>query len=266
MQQAINNNPSDMIFIGKNSSETLSVPQFLGVNSHTHPFWEMVIYVEGEGEGVIDGVKYKFKQGTAVAIPPNKIHSEVGAGNYVTYYVYFPMLVAESNTIFSSDSSGNLIKLADVLYDVYSRKEDNYPSLSNSIAFTIFEYIKGVREQANMSAHTRIFTKLIRENLSNVAFSLPAEAEEYGITMHHLRYCFERDLGKTPLEYLTELRLERARQLIISGMLRVKDVSRQCGYADCYYFSRSFKKQYGIAPETFYQQINQGKKEPSKQK
>ena len=102
-----------------------------------------------------------------------------------------------------------------------------------------------------MSQHTRYFTQLIRENLTDQTFEIAAQAQQYGITMHHLRYCFEKDIGKTPLEYLTELRMELARQLIISSNERIKDVAARCGYTDSYYFSRCFKKYYGISPELF---------------
>ena len=57
--------------------------------------------------------------------------------------------------------------------------------------------------------------------------------------------------NKTPLEYLTELRMERARQLIISSSMRIKDIAEWCGYTDSYYFSRCFKKYYGVSPEMF---------------
>lgn len=251
MKRSDSSNPTSIIYIGKNSAETLGLKSFCGVDEHLHPFWELVVYYEGSGTGYVGDVSYTFSPGTAVAIPPNRLHHERSDASYCDYHIYFPALYSGLDVLVAHDQSGNLIRLAQTLHGVFSEKKHNYISLSNSIAFTIFEYIKSLGTETGMSQHTRYFTQLIRENLENQSFEIAQEAQQYGITMHHLRYCFDKDIGKTPLEYLTELRMERARQLIISGNERIKDVAARCGYTDSYYFSRCFKKYYGVSPDAF---------------
>ncbi len=251
MKRSDSSNPNNIIYIGKNSPETLGLESFCGVEDHLHPFWEMVVYYQGSGTGFVGEFSYTFSPGTAIAIPPNRMHRETADASYCDYHIYFPALYSGLDVIVAHDSSGNLIRLAQTLHSVFTEKKHNYISLSNSIAFSIFEYIKSLCAETGMSQHTRYFTQLIRENLTDQTFEIAAQAQQYGITMHHLRYCFEKDIGKTPLEYLTELRMELARQLIISSNERIKDVAARCGYTDSYYFSRCFKKYYGISPELF---------------
>ena len=66
-----------------------------------------------------------------------------------------------------------------------------------------------------------------------------------------MRRLFQRSCGVTPLGYLTELRLNRAAQLLgcsdRSG-LSVIDIARACGYRDALYFSRMFKRKFGVSP------------------
>lgn len=244
-------NPNNIIHIGNICPDTLHVEKITGVNEHLHPFWELVIYYDGDGVGKIGDREYNFVPGTAVAIPPGMPHSEKSETGYRDYHIFFAMLVSEESTIVAHDDTGAIIKLAEAMYSVYSQKGHDYIGLANSIAFSIYEFIKALGDEYKVSEHTAFFTKLIRDNVSNSAFDIADEARKYGISTHHLRYNFERDLGKTPLEYLTEQRMERARQLIISDRMRIKDISIHCGYQDSYYFSRCFKKYYGISPDYF---------------
>ena len=251
MKRSDSTNPTNIIYIGDNTSQKLGIERFCGVPDHQHPFWELVVYYQGSGTGYVGDIVYKFEPGTAVAIPPNRMHRETSDDNYCDYHIYFPALYSGLDVIVAHDNSGRLIQLAETLYTVFSEKKHNYISLSNSIAFSVFEYIKSLCAETSMSEHTRYFTQLIREHLWEQSFDIASQAQQYGITMHHLRYCFDRDIGKTPLEYLTELRMERARQLIISSSMRIKDIAEWCGYTDSYYFSRCFKKYYGVSPEMF---------------
>ena len=49
-------------------------------------------------------------------------------------------------------------------------------------------------------------------------------------------------------EYLGELRLRRAQELLKDSELSVNEVASKCGYTDIAYFSRSFKKRLGVSP------------------
>ena len=73
-------------------------------------------------------------------------------------------------------------------------------------------------------------------------------AGEAGITADHLRDLFRARFGMRPVEYRTGLRLSRARELLSSTSLNVKEVAHKTGYPDALYFSRVFKEHFGISP------------------
>ena len=54
--------------------------------------------------------------------------------------------------------------------------------------------------------------------------------------------------GRTPLQLLRELRLQRAQQLLVQGRYNVSEVAERCGFADAAYFSRVFAKTFGVPP------------------
>ena len=52
-------------------------------------------------------------------------------------------------------------------------------------------------------------------------------------------------------EFIRSIRLQQARILLEKGSLNVSEVAYQVGFNDPAYFTRAFKKQYGLAPKTF---------------
>ena len=75
-------------------------------------------------------------------------------------------------------------------------------------------------------------------------------AAETGLTAGHLRELFRHRFGMRPVEYRRGLQLARARELLSSTNLNVKEAAREAGYRDPLYFSRIFKRQFGISPSS----------------
>lgn len=69
----------------------------------------------------------------------------------------------------------------------------------------------------------------------------------------HLSKIFKEKFRTTPIGYLTQVRMEKACQLLKSPSIKVRDVSEMCGYSDPFYFSKVFKENFGMSP-TKYQQ------------
>jgi AraC family transcriptional regulator len=63
----------------------------------------------------------------------------------------------------------------------------------------------------------------------------------------HLRELFRARYGQRPHEFRDGLRLSRACELLASGT-PVKDTAHRCGYRDPLYFSRAFKRRFGLTP------------------
>ena len=74
-------------------------------------------------------------------------------------------------------------------------------------------------------------------------------AEALGVTAAYLSALFKKSMGVSMMNYLTMLRLENARTLLLEQKeLPLRVIAEQVGYSDEFYFSRSFKKYYGVSP------------------
>ncbi len=81
--------------------------------------------------------------------------------------------------------------------------------------------------------------------------SLAAIAKNTGISTPTLIRIFHRYCGKSPMEYITGMRMEFAKELLESTKLSIKEVSARTGYNNQLYFSTVFRKYCGMSPRDF---------------
>lgn len=81
--------------------------------------------------------------------------------------------------------------------------------------------------------------------------STPALAAMVGLSPSQLNALFRRQLGTSPLEYQTQLRMARARELLDGSTMSIASVARAAGYDDPLYFSRQFTGVHGLSPRAY---------------
>jgi len=91
----------------------------------------------------------------------------------------------------------------------------------------------------------------LRENYrSDIDFK--ALADKYGFALPYLSKLFKKYHGVSPVEFVIQLKIEKAKDLILSDTsLFTKDISDYLGYSDQFYFSRIFKKITGKSPSEY---------------
>lgn len=97
----------------------------------------------------------------------------------------------------------------------------------------------------------RRYRALIEQNVANPGCSLAALAAQLNMTADHLAILFRRELGLTPIEYRTRLRLARACEMLISTSLSVAEITRLTGFADPNYFARIFRAKFHCSPREY---------------
>lgn len=81
--------------------------------------------------------------------------------------------------------------------------------------------------------------------------SLETVAESISLSAPYLSRLFSSQIGKTFIDYLTDLRIAKACQLLREGKLSIKEISSSVGYTDPNYFSRIFKRVIGKTPSEY---------------
>ncbi len=81
-------------------------------------------------------------------------------------------------------------------------------------------------------------------------------ADNIGITRGYLSSCFKEVFQLSVQEYITEYRLKKAKEMLLDSDLKIKEIAFYTGYQDELYFSKVFKKKYGISPRVFRQKYS----------
>ena len=90
--------------------------------------------------------------------------------------------------------------------------------------------------------------------------TLKDAAESVHMNPSYLSQLFKQQLNKKFVDYITELRIEKAKWLLERTSLRISEVSERVGYGDLAYFSNNFKKITGSTPSEFRKSVLQKKK------
>ena len=93
-------------------------------------------------------------------------------------------------------------------------------------------------------------TRYLQEHLSEDV-SLSSLAENFHLNPQYISQLFKNEIGVNFLSYLTGIRMEKAKKLLLSSALSVAEVAVQSGYADYRVFTKVFKKAEGCTPSQF---------------
>lgn len=90
----------------------------------------------------------------------------------------------------------------------------------------------------------------IKEHLAQ-DLSLDDLAAQTGLTKYHFMRCFKASTGRSPLQYVTELRVAQARRLLQTTALTMELVARQSGFSSANHLARVFGKATGLSPRAY---------------
>lgn len=222
-------------------------------NSHIHKNeWEISLQLKGESEAIINGICYPMNEGDIRVVPPGVPHEGYSRESYFTDIFMNAKKLNFSDITIVHDYDKNVLQLFNMLDKVMTEKEANYAALADAITDTICQYIKKYSEIDFKYDFVIKFKNMIYENISNADFSISDEIHRLGFNTDYFRRCFKEELDKTPLEYLTALRIELAQKLLRQESFQsVENVAFQCGYHDSFYFSKIFKRHTGLTPRDF---------------
>lgn len=128
-------------------------------------------------------------------------------------------------------------------------REQAYRVLSSALAF---------RDGQTNSRYTGMIQKakeFIEHHYMEPNLSLVEIASCVNLSPSHFSTVFSQETHQTFKDYLTEIRIRKAKELLRTTVLRATDISSEVGYNDPHYFSFTFKKNTGLSPTEFRAQI-----------
>lgn len=96
--------------------------------------------------------------------------------------------------------------------------------------------------------------KYIENNYQNPKLSNAALAEQCNISEVYFRRIFTEAYKTTPKQFIVDIRINKAKQLLSDGCSKVGSVAEQCGFSNQYHFCRLFKEKTGLTPTEYMKQ------------
>ena len=149
----------------------------------------------------------------------------------------------------SKEKAGELLgELADpVKFVPTSEKSKEY---IKKLLQCAIEYRNKVSDQRYLEIIDKA-KQLIEENYKDEMMSLQYVASSVNISSNHFSAVFRKETGVTFIDYLTEVRMNAAKNLLVCTSMKTSDVGYEVGYRDSHYFSYIFKKSTGMSPKEY---------------
>lgn len=208
--------------------------------------------VEGEGEVMIDGVWRKLTGGQAVLLPPfmsNAFRSSSKPWQfcwvrYMEKRNVVPIATANSPVRgeFRAESLRSAIR---GLHQEAKVKGD--VAAQNLWMELIQHYVQQFARPVQSDDRLWKVWNLVKQNLS-YHWSLAELSSEACMSAEHFRRVCQKQLGRSPMQHVTYLRMEKARLLLSTTDEKVEQVALSVGYKSSFTFSNMFKKWIGVRP------------------
>ncbi|GIP26280.1 DNA-binding response regulator [Paenibacillus sp. J23TS9] len=175
-------------------------------------------------------------------------HNQLGMGELVHLWNQVVSLLA--STYYEE------LKYMELDFLNYSELKERFENFESLCSFLndIFIYIKQLNSQSiNEGDINSYFTQMVKyiDNHFQHRLYLKDLSVKFFINQVYCCQLFKKNLGKTFSEYVTELRIKKACELLKHTVLSIEEVATKVGYADYYYFNKVFKKQCGITASKF---------------
>jgi AraC-like DNA-binding protein/mannose-6-phosphate isomerase-like protein (cupin superfamily) len=216
---------------------------------HSHPFVEMMVINGGALAVRLDGVEHRAGVGDVLAYPPHAPHDERALGSSTDFAFFAFRSPGVDLRPVVHDHDGRLRVLASwLLQEQASGHERRAELLDAILALIIVEYARLCRRrEPTLADAVRAF---LSERLAQ-----PLTVEDIARSAHmsraHFIRSYKRDTGRTPMAELRTLRVEAARELIITTDLPLKAIADRVGLGDEYHLSHVFRRVLRVSPGYF---------------
>lgn len=224
---------------------------------HYHVYYELTLYEPFSGYISINDMDIDINTMTAILVAPSDFHrGTVNGGTKATYNkiafneeILLPDCIPSTSVVLDNIRSDDFI--ASVFGEIRKNQDDETykKTLVNAAVYNVCRNGKAIstikKDRIGLKA-----ARIVNENFDE-ELTLSIVASRLYVTPQYLSAAFKSDIGMNFSEYLSTVRLRRAKKILTETNESITSVCEMCGYGNFSHFLRSFKKKYGVSP-TFY--------------
>ena len=112
--------------------------------------------------------------------------------------------------------------------------------------YEIVFYLSGIQKD-----HMQKANEYIIENYKNPDFNYKELCHATGLEYAYFSELFKKTFKMSPVRFVTKMRIDYAKELLVTNRRSVSEIAEMCGFSNLYYFSNVFKKQTGFSPSQY---------------
>ena len=227
--------------------------------------YQLLYVSQGEYRFVFDGTEVKVPAGTAALYRPHEVQKYYMVGDsdteiFWTHFTgydcerYLKELGFSHSGIYTVGANEKFLILYKWIIKELQLKRENYINIATGYFKQLLylmsrSYNSGIEQNSETHFAEAAMLYFYRNFSSNI--SIDEYALSQNITPCWLRRCFKKHTGVSPQQFINDIRLSYARELLLTTDLKISEISERCGYENPFYFSRIFAKNIGCSPIQF---------------
>ena len=227
--------------------------------------YELVLFLTDGGTTKIDNENFEIHTGDIRFLKPGQTVSTTKFGDALI--MHFKIEDNLKNELIEGLPSFIHIEKLDIkiFTDMFNRMLSKY--IDNSeisqmlLKSRFYDLLAFVIKSANNSisdSKNSVYIEKAKEYINkNYAEPLDLEkiSDSIGLHPNYFHKIFKNALNITPREYLTKIRLNNAKNFLLSTVLSIEEISLKCGFPSTSYFIKLFKKEYSITPALYREKM-----------
>lgn len=225
-------------------------------------FYDLTLVLEGQMNYRINGKKYVLAKNDILFLKPGTIRQRE-ATNIPVKYVSFNFSVKSGvNLHFDICTSSSITPNMRQIVALYPSKQnlESYHTrekLACILNFILLEIMDNIKIKSSNEYITNALDYINNNIYSKI--TLNDIHKGLHISKEYLSQLFKKEMGKTVTDYINEQKMILAKELILSQTMSLTSIATHIGFDDYNYFSRLFKKYYGITPLAFIKSTTKSK-------
>lgn len=221
--------------------------------------YHILMIISGMCEALHDGKTYTLTDGNMIVYAPGEEQKYVFKAGCTSVWCHFTgSIVKEVLEDCNIHSGVYFTEPNKIVIDTFSRMIQRYflpeqKKLTNAslieLLYNISSMLQSSEQKGACDAILPVLT-YINANY-NKQITLDELAEKTGYSKSRFSHIFSESTGTTPVKYQNDIRLKMSCEMLLSTSLTVAEIAVSCGFNDPLYYSKMFKKRYGMSPTEY---------------
>ncbi len=246
---------------------------------HSHPAYMFALHFDDQTSVKLKGRIITSRPGKIFSLSPGIAHQELPSDfppRYIAILIeksffesqlsFYPV---KREICFAGEFHNTASNLISLLNKFMIEVDNSVPGcdavlhglgleISHSIIRGIFD-VRAVEDRISGRVEIGRVIEYIHAHMHS-KITIGKMAEVACMSSSHFSHVFKAETGKTPLDYLNEVRMRRVKKLLIAGDRSITEIALECGFGSPAYLTASFYKRFKITPSNF-KTVNKGKQD-----